>query len=84
MKRIFIAIFTAAVVLIMTGCNKNLIDTVYQYDKAMIMLPNGEVIDGQIESWTDYEDGDQIQVTINGKTYLVHSENICLIAGSED
>ena len=71
----------AAVVLIMTGCNKNLIDTVYQYDKAIIMIPDGEIVEGHIESWTDYEDGDQIQVTIDGKTYLVHAENICLIAG---
>ena len=83
MKRIFIAILTAAVVLIMTGCNKNLIDTVYQYDKAIIMIPNGEIVEGYIESWTDYEDGDQIQVTIDGKTYLVHSENICMIAEEE-
>lgn len=81
MKKFFIAILMAAVVLIMTGCNKNLIDTVYQYDKAIIMIPDGEIVEGHIESWTDYEDGDQIQVTIDGKTYLVHAENICLIAG---
>lgn len=42
-------------------------------------LPNGEVVDGKIQSWRDYEDGDQIQVTVDGKTYLVHSTNIALI-----
>ena len=37
------------------------------------------MIEGKIDSWTDYEDGDQIQVVINGTTYLVHSTNIVLI-----
>lgn len=34
---------------------------------------------GKIESWKDYDDGDQIQVKIDGTTYLVHSVNIVLI-----
>ena len=33
---------------------------------------------GAVQSWTDYEDGDQIQVKIDGITYLVHSSNIAL------
>ena len=56
-----------------------MIDMTYTYDRAVISLPNGEVVDGKIQSWRDYEDGDQIQVTVNGKTYLVHSTNIALI-----
>ena len=55
------------------------LDTTYTYDRAIISLPNGEVVDGKIQSWRDYEDGDQIQVTVDGKTYLVHSTNIALI-----
>ena len=39
----------------------------------------GSVISGKIESWKDYDDGDQIQVKIDGTTYLVHSVNIVLI-----
>ena len=34
---------------------------------------------GEVESWTDYDGSDQIQVKVNGKTYLVHSENVALI-----
>jgi hypothetical protein len=65
----------------LTGCgNKQWFDITYKYDRAIISLPNGEVIDGKIDGWTDYEDGDQIQVKINGKTYLVHSSDIVLIA----
>lgn len=65
----------------LSGCgNKQIFDTTYTFNRAIISLPDGTVIDGKVESWTDYEDGDQIQVKIDGKTYLVHSSNICLIA----
>lgn len=65
----------------LTACgNRQLFDTTYKFDHAIISLPNGDVIDGKIDSWIDYEDGDQIQVKINDTTYLVHSSNIVLIA----
>lgn len=60
--------------------NKDMFDTVYTYDRAIVRLPDDTVIDGKVDSWTDYADDDQIQVTIEGKTYLVHSSNISLIA----
>lgn len=64
----------------LVGCNKQLIDFTYSFERAIISLPNGEVVEGKVESWKDYEDGDQIQVKIDGKTYLVHSSNIVLIS----
>jgi hypothetical protein len=82
MKKKFIVllagvIFTMAT---MTGCgNKQVFDFTYTFDNAIIQLPNGQVIEGKIDSWTDYEDGDQIQVKIDGTMYLVHSSNIVLI-----
>ena len=66
--------------LLMTGCNKQAFDTTYSYERAILYLPNGEVIEGKVQSWTDYEDGDQIQVKIGGKQYLVHSSNVVLIS----
>ena len=73
---------TAAVLFAMalSGCNKQLMDLTYSYEYAIIALPNGEVVEGKVSSWTDYEDGDQLQVRINGKTYLVHSSNVVLIS----
>jgi len=65
--------------LVMTGCNKQIIDTTFNYDYAYISMPNGEVVEGEIESWKDFEDGDQIQVKIDGDMYLVHSSNIIMI-----
>ena len=66
--------------LILAGCNKQMVDLTYSYEYAILSLPNGEVIEGKVSSWTDFEDGDQIQVRIDGKTYLVHSSNIVLIS----
>lgn len=80
MKKILATILvTVLMVAALSGCNKQVFDTVYGYDKAIISLPNGNVVEGKVDSWTDYEDGDQIQVKINGTTYLVHSSDIVLI-----
>ena len=67
-------------VLVMSGCNKQMVDLTYSYEYAIIGLPNGETVEGKVTSWTDFEDGDQIQVRIDGKTYLVHSSNVVLIS----
>ena len=64
----------------LTGCsNKDVWDTVYTFDYAIIELPNGEVIEGEVQSWCDYE-GEQLQVKINGVTYLTSSAKCILIA----
>jgi len=69
------------VVTTFTGCgNKQFFDTAYTFDRAIIELPNGNIIDDNIDSWRDFEDGDQIQVKIDGVTYLVHSSDIVLIS----
>lgn len=76
-------IFSAVAIITMvcvTGCNKQIVDLTYKYDRATISLPNGEVVEGKVSSWTDYEDGDQIQLKVDDKTYLVHSEDVALIS----
>lgn len=78
-----IAIILAAVLfialMVLSSCNKQLIDITYKFDKAIVYLPNGDVVEGKLTSWNDYENSDQIQVKIDGKTYLVHSTNVVLI-----
>ena len=54
-------------------------DTTYRFDYAIISLPNGEIVEGAVESWRDFEDGDQLQIKIGGDVYLVHSEDAVLI-----
>ena len=81
MKKILIyACIIVWLTISLVGCNRSIFDTTYSFDYAIISLPNGEVVEGEVTSWLDYEDGDQIQVKIEGKTYLVHSSNIALIA----
>lgn len=79
MRKLYLGVLVVAIML-MGGCNRQIVDLTYKYDRAIISLPNGEVVDGKVDSWTDYEDGDQIQVKIDGVTYLVHSEDVVLIA----
>ena len=62
-----------------THGNRRLIDTKYRFDRAIIQLPNGEVVDGKVSSWLDYSDSDVVQSTVGGKTYLTHYANVCLI-----
>lgn len=92
---IFAALIVCAILLMFTGCgpantsaesggfNYQLFDTTYSFDKAIIKLPDGEVVKGKVESWKDYENSDQIQIKIDGKTYLVHSAN-CVLINSGD
>lgn len=79
MKKIFAMLLIVVMALSLCACNKQIIDLTYNYDRAIIYLPNGEIIEGSVDGWTDFEDGDQIQVKIDGKTYLVHSTNVVLI-----
>lgn len=59
----------------LTGCNRTLIDTTWKYEYADIKGV-GTI---EVESWTDYDESDMIQVTSkDGVTYLTHSANIIL------
>ena len=68
-----------AVVFVLTACNYQVVDLQYNFNYAYIQLQNGELIEGKVESWTDYEDGEQLQVTIDGITYLTNSYNCTLV-----
>ena len=80
MKKLLIACMAAIICSLFVGCNMQMIDTTYSFEKACIALPNGETVEGKVESWLDYENSDQLQVKINGKTYLTHATNVVLIS----
>lgn len=76
MKKILLVLLTA---LILSGCgNQQILDLSYRFDYAEIAMPDGGVIEGKVDSWRDFEDGDQIQVVIDGVTYLTHISNVVL------
>ena len=74
---LFVSILVLATLLV-TGCNKQIVDFTYSFNEAIIRLPDGHVVSGEVSSWKDYE-GEQIQVVIDDVTYLVHSSNIVLM-----
>lgn len=83
MKRMLIGTglgILTVLMLALASCNRQVIDTTFAYDTAIGLLPDGTVISGEVDSWKDYEDGDQIQVVIDGNTYLFHSANVVLIS----
>ena len=81
MKKMLCMILALALATVLIGCgNFKLIDTVYKFDYAIIALPNGNVIEGEVESWRDFEGGDMIQIKIDGVTYLTHSSKVILEA----
>ena len=80
MKKILcVCALMVGMVVSMCGCNKQIIDLNYKFNYAYIQLQDGTVIQGEVDSWTNYEDGDQLQIKMGGKTYLVHSMNCTLI-----
>lgn len=76
MKKVLIIIAVLST-LLLSGCNRQLVDTSYSFKKAYIENI-GEV---EVTSWTDYDNSDMIQVKDkNGVTYLTHSSNVILMS----
>lgn len=79
MKRYLPMVLAIIMGVMLSGCNKQMVDLTYKFDRAIVALPNGEVIEGKLDSWLDFENSDQIQVKIDGVTYLVHSGDVVLV-----
>lgn len=60
--------------------NMTMLDTTYSFEHVEIRMPCGEIIEGKCTAWKDWENGDMVQVTVDGKTYLTHSTNVVLIS----
>lgn len=59
--------------------NKDFLKVDYNFKKAVIKLPNNEIVAGEVEEWTTYDNKDTVKVKIkNGKQYLGHSSDIVL------
>lgn len=81
MRKKIIGIVLALIMLVcFAGCgNMDMLDTVYTYDRAIIQLANGEVVEVDIKQWGTYE-GEQIQIIAeDGTIYLTNSVRCDLI-----
>lgn len=81
MKGLLATMLLTSIVLNGAGCqgcgNSTMFDTVYTYEYAMIELADGTIVEGELDQWCDYG-GEQLQLTIDGQTYLVHANNCTL------
>ena len=87
-KQLVLIIFLAMILISCTGChNAQFVDNTCHYDQAIIHLPNGEIVEGRVSSWTSWTsfgDGGAVQIKIDGKTYLTHLCNVCLMTIEEE
>ena len=76
MKKIVCAIIVAVV---LVGCNRQVFDFKWNFNKAIVKMPDGTTQELKVYKWCDYE-GDQIQIIDSkGKTWLFHANNVVLI-----
>ena len=80
-KIVIVMIMAIVFAFTLTGCgNRDMFDTVYTYDYAIVNFPDGTSEKIEIKQWRDYEDGEQIQITAkNGNVYLINSVNCVLV-----
>lgn len=81
-KRIVAGILALAMMVGLCACgNKDIWDTNFTYNKAIIAWPDGTTKTVEVKQWKDYE-GEQIQIIAkDGTVYLVSSYNCILIKG---
>ena len=74
-------IITSLVVLFLSGCNLQVIDTTWKYDYAYINVGD-ETIKCEVDSWKDYSESDMLQVRCkDGRSFLGHAASIILQSG---
>jgi len=67
-------------VILLSSCNRQIIDLEYKFNKAYARWPDGTVKVIEISKWRDFHDSDQIQIIDkDGKVYLFHSVNVVLM-----
>lgn len=83
MKKIVLIVLLTVGALLLSSCslgNREIgWDMKQTFDEAIIILHNGEMIEGKIDSWRDFDESDVVQVTIEGVTYLTHYSNVILL-----
>lgn len=84
MKKTILAAATVAS-LMFVGCgNNDAWGTAYNFQYAMIKMPNGQVYSGKVDAWARSEESDRIRVTIDGIDYVTQYSNVCLFSEKPD
>lgn len=82
MKKIICVVLILSLALALTACqvgNRQVgWDTTQTFTHAILELGNGELIEGTVTSWRDFDESDVVQFTMDGITYLTHYSKVIL------
>lgn len=82
MKKIICLVLILSTALALTACqvgNRQVgWDTTQTFTYAIVELGNGELVEGTVTSWRDFDESDVVQFTMNGVTYLTHYSKVIL------
>jgi hypothetical protein len=82
MKKIICMVLILSLALALTACqvgNRQVgWDTTQTFTYAILELGNGEIVEGTVTSWRDFDESDVVQFTMNGITYLTHYSKVIL------
>lgn len=77
LRIIVLSMVMALLLISLSSCNFQLIDTKWQFNYAYITFPNGEIMEVEIEKWT--EDGNSVTIQCkDGNVYSVSYHNCFL------
>ena len=76
---LLLCLVTILITLFLSSCNMQVIDTTWNYDYAYIKMPDGSIVQGEVDSWKDFDNSDAVQIKIKGVTYLTHYCNVVMI-----
>ena len=83
MKKVIYVVLILSLALALTACqvgNRQVgWDTTQTFTYAILELGNGELIEGTVTSWRDFDESDVVQFTINDITYLTHYSKVILM-----
>jgi hypothetical protein len=80
MKPIVALLLLVAFAIILCSCgNMSVTHTTYTFDYAYIELPNGQIVQGEVDAWCNYGNN-SVQVIIDDVVYLTHYENVVLVS----
>lgn len=82
MKRTFY-LFLALMALLLTGCNMQVIDLNYKF-RGIYFNDGTQWHYIEVDSWTDYGDGDDYQFKKDGVAFLINSKNFILVEQRTD
>jgi hypothetical protein len=78
MKKIILIVMIMAA-LTFNGCNRQIIDTKWNFTKAKIVIGN-QTIDVDVKSWKDYKNDSSIQIVAqDGTVYLTDIKNVLML-----